>query len=221
MNNNLSYRTLKYYFNEYYTSRTKNLRMLKFDDVSYYSITPYLYSQKIINIISLYINTIESCIIDACACIGGDTINFCKNFKHVTAIEINKKRFEYLKNNINIFYIKNCTIINDDCNKVLKTKNTDVIYFDLPWNGKDYKKNKNIELCIGNFTLDDLCIINYNKCKLFCLKVPNNFNFINFKNELGFLFNIHIHDLYKFKIIILTKRKYPIRKIKNKIDYIK
>lgn len=205
-NNNLSYRTLKYFFNENIISRVKKLKMLKFDNVSYYSLTPYKYSNEIIEIISTYMDPKKSEIVDACACIGGDTINFCKSFKNVIAIEIDKTRYEYLNNNLNCFDITNCTTINNDCHEIIKNINTDIIYYDLPWNGKKYKNKKQMKLYLGKLSLESLCIINYNRTKMICLKIPNNYDIEDMKKQLSILYVIDIYNLKKFKLVILIKK---------------
>ena len=78
-------------------------------------------------------------ITDATAGIGGNTISFANNFFKVNAIEINKKRFDFLKNNINVYNFNNVEIINNDYIKIMKTLKQDIVFIDPPWGGRNYK----------------------------------------------------------------------------------
>ena len=121
-------------------------------------------------------------IFDGTACVGGDTIAFGNIFGSVISVEIDKKRFVMLKNNIKTYNLYNVIPINDNCLYVLKKINfIDIVYLDPPWGGKNYKSSDNIRLSISNIYIDTIIndITNNNihaRVKLIVLKLPKNYN---------------------------------------------
>ena len=137
-------------------------------------------SNQIISIIKSFIDDNNNkVIIDANAGMGGDSIFFCKYFKHVYCIEINNECIEYLEHNLNNF--NNKDIFNINCFDALKILKYDVIFLDPPWGGKKYKNTDNLDLY-----LEDSNNINHNVLSLIdslyfytdyiFLKAPLNFN---------------------------------------------
>ena len=143
-------------------------------------------------------------ITDATACIGGNSISFCKYFSHVNMIEINKKRVKMLRHNVSACY-KHKTfgkdmkatykISNGDYLNVLhenKDIQKDIIFFDPPWGGLDYKKHNKLMPEINNDTITDIV---HKMCedihfKFVVLKLPVNFDLDSFSiNKNQILFN--------------------------------
>lgn len=114
---------------------------------------------------------------------GSDTISFCLNFKYVNAIELNEVNFEVLRNNCNVYKIKNINLINDDCLNHIGTLEQDVLYFDPPWGGIDYKKKDRLKLYLGKLELSDIYKNYINNCRIMIFKVPKNYDFNNFIKE--------------------------------------
>ena len=208
----------KYDFNKlfpkYNNIKVKNLQI---DDETLMYITMPKDSEKISMIISSHITRYKPLnqitIVDATACVGGDTITFCANFENVISIEQNKDTYIMLCSNIKQYDFKNITMLNGDCTQIIpRLTNIDIVYFDPPWGGKDYKKKDNITLNIGMYTLDEfinkLITVN-NDIYLFALKLPNNYDIENFKKTMSFNFNIYLYKLYKYIVVILeTKDKF-------------
>jgi 16S rRNA G966 N2-methylase RsmD len=142
----------------------------------------------------------NSTIIDAMSGVGGNTISFSKNFKKVYAIELNQKRYDMLCNNINVYELKNVETYNDNCLNKIFNINSDIIFFDPPWGGKDYKNHDKLRLTISNVPLEDICIKLKNKNIV--LKLPKNYDIEFFKNKLN-LEKLNIEILNKMLIIIL------------------
>ena len=121
-------------------------------------------------------------IVDGTAGIGGNTISFSNYFNKVLAYEIDKNRFNMLKNNLSIYKLKNVQVFN--CDSTIEFTNNHVYFFDPPWGGPDYKKNKNIKLKISNNKLIDIInrikMVN-NKAKV-CFKLPYNYDLSEFNN---------------------------------------
>ncbi len=93
--------------------------------------------------------------------------------------------------------------------KIEKIIKYDLIYFDPPWGGSDYKNTDNLNLYLNNINMNNIIESLYNYCNIIILKVPNNYN-INHKS----LWKIHVNYIYKgdnksisFKLIIFNKIK--------------
>ena len=209
MASELTWNYLTYLFNKKDFVIYDTIKSFKLDDVSLYSITPHYYAEKITRIISECINdNLKNYVIsDFCCCIGGNSFNFIKYFKNVNCVELDKKRFEYLKHNMNIYKVhnnyNNYSLYHDDIFKVIKKIKQDIIFIDPPWNGKDYKNKTTMDLYLNNKCSVDFCNYFMNYCDYLVLKIPNNFNIEKFKKiEYPFrIFNLKI-----FKIIFIIKR---------------
>jgi 16S rRNA G966 N2-methylase RsmD len=138
-------------------------------------------------------------ILDGTSGIGGNVISFAKHFKKVCGVELNKDRFEILKNNINIYQLNNVNLINDDCNYHLDD-NYDLYFFDPPWGGPDYKNEKNLRFNLGNHTLNELIIkIKNLKDKPIIFKLPSNYDLSEFSN-----YNYNIIKIKNYIMIIIN-----------------
>jgi len=176
-----------------------NLINLKMDDVGKYSISLPKTANLITKIIKHHIekndnlNLNKLIITDATAGIGGNTISFANNFFKVNAIEINKKRFDFLKNNINVYNFENVEIINSDYIKIMKTLNQDIVFIDPPWGGRNYKNINLLNINLSGKSLESICQEMKHKTKLLVLKVPLNYNI------KGMIKNINA-NIYQYKI---------------------
>ena len=122
-------------------------------------------------------------ITDATSNNGSDTIPFCLNFKYVNAIELNEVNFEVLRNNCDVYKIKNINLINDDCLNHIGILKQDVLYFDPPWGGVEYKKKDSLKLYLGKLELSDIYKKYINNCRMMIFKIPKNYDFTNFIQE--------------------------------------
>lgn len=156
---------------------------LQYDQEGLWSITHPDSAEKFSKILLSFAkkNNVEiKTIVDATAGLGGNTISFCKYFKDVTAIEKNYNRFKILKNNIECYSYKNIKLINENSIEYLKKNNFDLIFFDPPWGGPNYKKNKTFEFTLDGIKLNEIFeLIN---AKIIAFKLPYNYNFESFKN---------------------------------------
>lgn len=203
LTNNLSYRFLKYLFNENDFHHDSYLKRIKLDSTSLYSITPHKYTTMITDIIEQHMESKDITITDACACIGGDTISFCKKFKKVNAIELCADRFDFLKDNLKLYGFRNYRLFNDDCLKVIKRIQQDVVFFDCPWGGRSYKDKKECDLKLSGKHIYEICNNIKKSTKMIVLKVPNNFYFETFKDEINFT-KYSQYNLEKFQLIVIS-----------------
>ncbi len=175
------------------------------DYISLY--TPNKQSQQILYILKKYVNN-SDVIVDANAGMGGNSIYFCKYFKYVYCIDLDRTTIPYLYHNLKEY--DNKFIINENCLDILKIIRYDVIFFDPPWGGSNYKYKNNINLYLDNINIIDIInnLYYYKNLKFICLKAPFNFN-QTFKTIWNYkTYNIYKSDnitiLFKF---IIYKRK--------------
>jgi 16S rRNA G966 N2-methylase RsmD len=176
---------------------------LLYDTEGLYSITNPIEAEEISkSIISNFNNPDLINIFDGTGGLGGNTINFSKNFKNVTVCEINNERYSMLVNNINQYNLKNVKTLNNDSVNYLfdNYNNYDVYFFDPPWGGPSYKKHKNLNLKLGTKSLLDIAKFLKNKTenKLLVYKIPKNYDLNEF-----FEFDYKLHKINKYYIIIL------------------
>ena len=189
----------------------EDINLLKIDKVGEYSISipeDAYKTTKIIKNLSGKIGLKNIVITDATASVGGNTISFSQNFEEVNAIEIDSNRFEYLKNNLNLYNIKNVKLFNSDFLHLIKLVKQDVLFIDPPWGGKDYKSKGEILLNISNISLEKICndVLEQKISKIVVLKLPINYNIKFFNKKIRFV--THHYKLgNKMNLICITHSK--------------
>jgi len=176
---------------------------MRLSDQGKYSTTAQRYSKQICKKLQdHYTGNIKDAIItDACAGNGGDTVVFATNFRHVYAIEKDPNEFRYLSGNISFAKLQNITLINKsflDTDYV-----SDIIYFDPPWGGPDYKLIDNIDLYLDEINISKIVfdLVLENDVKLIALKVPHNFNYDEFQELIPRI--TKKYTMAKFDLIIV------------------
>ena len=178
----------------------KNFDMdkLQYDDEGLYSIShpddaDYI-SYLILNCVN---NNKNLKILDTTAGVGGNTISFSKIFSQVVSIEIDKTRFKMLENNVKLYNLNNVNLINDDCKNYLNSE-YDIIFFDPPWGGPEYKTHKSLELFLGDENLINI-IEKIPKNKYIILKLPFNYNLNNLKE-----YNFVLKKIRNILIVLIS-----------------
>lgn len=125
----------------YFFPFTQDVEKLQITVEGLYSTSSPSVMHIIMNIIKdeLNIYNLSNLVItDATANVGGSAINFAFQAKYVNAVEIDKKTFDILQNNIDVFNLRNkMTLYNEDYTKIMMDLVQDVIFIDPPWGG-DY-----------------------------------------------------------------------------------
>jgi predicted RNA methylase len=196
------YRKISNYF---INVKNVNKSKLLVSNVGKYSITHADDSIKISNIIKSYFGK-NITITDATANNGGNTISFALTFKNVNSVEIDKKEYEILINNINVYKIKNIKTYNDDYLKIMDTLKQDVVFIDPPWGGKNYKKYKNLDLYLGKKFLLNVINSLKDKCKAIVCKVPFNYNFFSLFKFGRYSKKIHLYIFEKYVVFVILDR---------------
>lgn len=148
-----------------------------------YSITKRRDGEKLIQFMKEKVKNLKAkTITDMTGNVGGDTILFGLNFKHVDSYELKKKNFDVLKNNVEVFGLKNVDLHEGDSVKAVPDITSDVVYIDAPWGGPEYKERKELDLFLGKKRIDELIPILLEDSKYVFLKVPGNYNFRRLKD---------------------------------------
>lgn len=177
---------------------------------SIYSVTFPREAEKISILIKKYFPQCKH-VVDTSANVGGNTLNFSKNFEKVTSIEIDPETYEALQHNLNVYERKNVNVILGDYTKLkgeMSYAEDTVYFFDPPWGGIYYKLETDMDLFLSNINVIDLLPKN------FILKAPINYNIskllYKFKNIQIFYFMgfIVIVPNYEISEIIDVDRMY-------------
>jgi hypothetical protein len=185
----LPYQTAKLLFLFPLETKAIHKRML-YDSVSLYSTTDHLSAIEIAkHTLSMENVSKGSIILDATACIGGNTYAFAKLFKHVHAVEIDHSRATMLKHNMTVLAVDSTVTVHegDFCvmwrSLVREFDPKDaVVFIDPPWGGINYKYRRTISLKLGDYELSDLCL-ELDACfKALVIKVPYNYDYAHFKS---------------------------------------
>ena len=102
-----------------------------------------------------------------------------------------------LENNVKLYNLNNVNLINDDCKNYLNSE-YDIIFFDPPWGGPEYKTHKSLELFLGDENLINI-IEKIPKNKYIILKLPFNYNLNNLKE-----YNFVLKKIRNILIVLIS-----------------
>jgi trimethylguanosine synthase len=163
---------------KYWERLTPKERDMKLDDEALYSLCPQSVAFQICDIIK------STHIVDAFCGAGGMTIAFALKHRHVTAVDIDKKRLSYSMHNAKLFNVDDRIdfIEGNILTTLSKLKNTAVV-FDPPWGGPDYSKFETFTLSSFSPKGERLIYLAKALCfKEVVFRVPKNFDFDSLKS---------------------------------------
>jgi 16S rRNA G966 N2-methylase RsmD len=139
--------------------------------------------------------------------VGGNVLNFANHFKYVNAIEIDSVRYNFLNKNVQLYNYNNVNCYNCNSLDLLIEKDDivqDIIFFDPPWGGKNYKMFTALRLIFEQYSIEEICKILFKRSqnKMIVMKLPNNYDFDYLNKELED-FKITQISLERMTIIIL------------------
>jgi predicted RNA methylase len=170
-----------------------------------YSITKRRDGEKLIQIMKDTVKNLKAkTITDMTGNVGGDTILFGLHFKKVWSYEINPENFQALKNNVEVFKLKNVELYHGDSVKAIPDIETNVVYIDAPWGGPEYKEKKDLDLFLGKKRVDELVKVILEDSDYLFLKVPANYNFSRL-DSLGLKWEKH--KIRGFYVVCLFANK--------------
>lgn len=151
---------------------------IKYDEESLYSVTDQITANKITRDLVKYVPKTSAAILDATACIGGNTISFADTYEHVYACEMNHVRAAFLRDNLALLGIRNYTLHVGDCLEYIRGSGLiyDLIFLDPPWGGRGYKAEKSIHLYLSGRNLADVIPDIAPSARYIAIKTPVNFN---------------------------------------------
>lgn len=152
---------------------------LKMSKIGLYSMIRPRISEKICNIIKKLIRTGDIIVTDALGNMGGMTLALAKNFAEVNVCEIVPENCSILKNNIDVYQFSNVKIYCGDYFDYMLELKQNILFFDPPWSGPEYKKIKYLSLYINGVNVT--CIIQklLDRAEFILMIVPFNYNFSN------------------------------------------
>ena len=159
---------------------------------SYSSLMPYQMPQVRENILKIFPDA-PSTIVDATVHIGRDAIHFSSIFPNakIIALDNDPDAIECLKKNIDNHadVPSNFNIIEADTTEWIEGPaaiKADFYYFDPPWGGPGYNAKKEMELFLGGKKISHVInrVFDRELTQKCILKVPRNFAYPSFKQEL-------------------------------------
>lgn len=195
---------IKKYFPENNENNNEDFyKSLKIDTVGRFSISlPYDAQQTTLFILNkLHKKNIlgkSFVITDATAGVGGNTLSFCKHFKHVNAIELDAVRHHYLINNITQYNYQNITYYNVDYLEIMHQLRQDIIFIDPPWGGKKYKYRTKLKIVLSGQSFETILmkLIHCKLAKYIVLKLPMNYDFDSFNNCINHNEKMILNNMY-------------------------
>jgi 16S rRNA G966 N2-methylase RsmD len=209
-----------------------DINQIKIDDESIKYITFHNSAQEITNIImnnlddfpcprssllskwkslSMVEKIRELVITDMTGGVGGNILNFANYFKYVNAVEIDPTRCQYLQYNVELYSFLNVNYYCNDSTKLLVEEDNlrqDIVFFDPPWGGKDYKNFSKLKLQFGpnGDSIEKICRLLFTKERnqMIVLKLPNNYDFEYLREELSSHRTISF-NLDRMTIVIVKK----------------
>lgn len=174
---------------------------MQLDAVAHYSVTDTRTADKISDFIAKFDGLKKDRIVitDGTACIGGNTISFCKYFKRVQAIELDETRYTMLKHNLKTLGCENAQCYHGNYLEYLDRLTQDIVFLDPPWGGPSYREKNEVELFVGDISLDEICEKLKLKTKYIVIKAPTNMNSQKLREKFGDKVEIH----YGFRKMLL------------------
>ncbi|GMI35983.1 hypothetical protein TrCOL_g11262 [Triparma columacea] len=184
------------------------------DEVATFSVTESRLADRMSGeLLSLPGVTYFSKIVDATACVGGNTISFAKAFKEVVGIEMSEERATMLSNNIDLVraemkrkdkHFAGVKVIIGDSLRVVPTIiDADVIFFDPPWGGVDYKNQTLCKLSLSGVPMSKFVLDASANCSYVALKLPMNANLDKITNVPSILRVVKRVEMCKMQFIVL------------------
>lgn len=185
-----------------------NFKNLQLSNIGYYSIFYPGTADKFAKIIKSYIKTNNPIITDGTANMGGTTLAFTKYFNKVNAVEIIKLHCDILKNNLKVYQVdKKVDIYCMDYLDIGDKLDQDVVFFDPPWGGPNYKEHLVLDLYLDGISISEIVKALIPKTMV-AIRVPYNYDF---KKIFALSEKTYIHNFFKpngeilYNLIIIDK----------------
>ena len=153
-------------------------------------------------------------IVDATACVGGNTLSFLDYFQLVTAIELSSVHFYILRQNLNAYgFDDGCgrlRLVNADFTQVLFTLCSDVVFLDPPWNNSGplpeiwHDRKRDLMLYLSDTPIYSIIseILQTGRARVVALKAPSNVNLNLLMRRLPFGIMTQIVKIHTYYLIL-------------------
>uniref|UniRef100_A0A7S3JZT5 Trimethylguanosine synthase n=1 Tax=Aureoumbra lagunensis TaxID=44058 RepID=A0A7S3JZT5_9STRA len=192
--------------------------LLQLDEEAAYSVSNETTAAKISTICA---ECKPTTIIDATACVGGNTVAFARRFDHVIAFEIDAEKIRMLKHNLTHvrqhLSITQVQIHHGDCLELLPNILTKVtapvlVFADPPWGGRNYKFQAKPDVHLKTqqaaSTLHSLLniVASHSAVTHLALKLPFNFDSASLVSTISS--KLQTHQIYalstKVQLLLFT-----------------
>lgn len=150
---------------------------LRFDEEAFFSTTDQLTADRISKSLLTFIPR-TSLVVDATACVGGNTYSFAQHFARVRAFELDPRRAEMLAHNLRILGVShNTRVMCGDAAQLCRREGPcDLVFVDPPWGGPEYKNQEEVDLFLADrVPLEVFCREVAPYTSYISIKVPKNF----------------------------------------------
>tara|TARA_E500000178_G_C17032995_1_gene761625 strand:+ start:2738 stop:3508 length:771 start_codon:yes stop_codon:yes gene_type:complete len=175
-----------------------DFKKLMISNIGGYSIFLPKYANSMAKVLRSYFPDNEKVTItDATSNMGGAVLGFCRYFDKVNAVEIVDLHCDILKNNMKLYKVDDqVNIICDDYIDVYKNTKQDIIFFDPPWGGVDYKSKVIFNLDLDAIPIDKIFkeLLQIKNAKYLAMRLPFNYDF---KKLFSITDKIVIHSFYR------------------------
>jgi 16S rRNA G966 N2-methylase RsmD len=135
-------------------------------------------AKNIAKIIREVIPNEKAIITDATANMGGVSIAFTEYFDTVNAVEIIPFHCKILENNITIYNVQDkVKVFCNDYIDIADKLEQDVVFFDPPFGGPDYKNELIMDLFLDNISIGNIAKILLERKIIVAIRVPFNYDF--------------------------------------------
>ena len=184
-------------------------RKLQLSNIGIYSIFYPNSGDEVAKVIRSYIPSKKATITDANSNMGGAVFAFSKYFDKINAVEIVKLHCDILENNFRVYQIKDKVDIHCvDYLDIGDKLEQDVIFFDPPWGGKNYKEIKLMNMYLDSIPINQIIKALLPK-SMVAIRVPFNYDF---KKLFELSPKSYVHSFYRpdgklsFYLVILEKK---------------
>jgi len=210
---------LKYKWNYLWKDTGDSVRgKIMMDEVATFSVTEMgLADQMSRVLLELPGITRSSKVVDANACVGGNTVSFAKFFDRVVGIEMSEERARMLDNNVRLCGedIKrsgrpyaNVQVVTGNCLAVVPSIiDADVVFYDPPWGGVKYGEKELIPLSLSNVPMSKIVLYASTNCTYVALKMPLNADLRNIVNVPKVLTVVRKMLMRKMQFIVVKKAR--------------
>ena len=183
----------------------KNLQL---SNIGIYSIFYPNSGDEVAKVIRSYIPNKKATITDANSNMGGAVFAFSNYFDKINAVEIVPMHCDILENNIRVYGIQDKVDIHCvDYLDIGDKLEQDVIFFDPPWGGKNYKDLKLMNMFLDSIPINQIIKALLSK-SMVAIRVPFNYDF---KKLFELTPKSYVHSFYRpdgklsFYMVILEK----------------